>query len=399
MPLDLEPGDVYAGNLRVRRVLGVGSFARVYEVDAPGFATPLALKLTREPVTIPEHAQRALREITILRSLTNPHVVRTFDCGLRPDGHIYLLMDLLAGSTLDEWHSFDEPLHPAQAVTIVHQACLGLAEAHAMGVVHRDVKPENIFIEADGHIKILDFGLARSWDGRPVVGVNATENHMVVGTPHYSQPEQLRTRVLSPASDVYSLATILYELLSGRSPLFPERSLKEVKYELRAEPAAWLRAHLKVEPAPLSQMPGCEALPPALTRGLARALSKDPMVRPPNAGALANILGLVLHRDMGIPVAATLRMLHPDDQCVDHLLLPGSYRIGSGPRCEIKLRDDRVPGAHAVLEWSGAPNPPHLRPLMSDGLVCKNDEPIDGPVEIIGDDEFTVGATRLTVMM
>jgi serine/threonine-protein kinase len=399
MPLDLEAGDVYAGNLRIRGVLGVGSFARVYEVDAPGYDRPLALKLTREPVTVSEHAQRALREITILRSLTNPHVVRTFDCGLRPDGHIYLLMDLLAGSTLDEWHSFEEPLHPAQAVTIIHQACLGLAEAHAMGVVHRDVKPENIFIETDGHIKMLDFGLARSWDGRPVVGVNATDNHMVVGTPHYSQPEQLKTRVLTPASDVYSLATILYELLSARSPLFPDTPLTEVKYRLRAEPASWLRAHMKVAPAPLSTMAGCEGLPLALVRGLARALDKDPTRRPPTAGALANILGLVLHRDMGIPVAATLRILHPDGQCVDQLLLPGSYRIGSGARCEIKLRDDAVPGVHAVLEWSGAPNHPHLRPLQGDSSVRKNDDVIRGPVELVGDDEFSVGSTRLTVLM
>lgn len=399
MPLDLEPGDVYAGTIRILGVLGVGSFARVYEVEAAGYDHPLALKLTREPVTVSEHAQRALREITILRSLTNPHVVRTFDCGLRPDGHIYLLMDLLEGKTLDEWHDFGEPLHPAQAVTIVHQACLGLAEAHAMGVVHRDVKPENIFIEADGKIKMLDFGLARSWDGRPVVGVNATENHMVVGTPHYSQPEQLKTRVLTPASDVYSLATILYELLAARSPLFPDRPLSEVKHELRAEPTKWLKAHMTAEPPPISQMPGCDDVPVALVRGLARALAKDPGARPPNAGALANILGLVLHRDMGIPVAATLRMLHPDDQCVDHLLLPGSYRIGSGPRCEIKLRDDRVPGVHAVLEWSGAPHPPHLRPLSRDGLVQHNDAPIDGPVELWGDDEFSVGATRLTVIL
>ncbi len=162
MPLDLQPGDVYADSIRIRGILGVGSFARVYEVDAPGYDRPLALKLTREPVTANEQAQRALREITILRSLTNPHVVRMFDAGLRPDGHIYLLMDLLKGSTLDEWHDFAEPLHPAQAVTIIHQACLGLAEAHAVGVVHRDIKPENIFIERDGQIKLLDFGLARS---------------------------------------------------------------------------------------------------------------------------------------------------------------------------------------------------------------------------------------------
>ncbi len=398
MPLDLEPGDVYAGGIRISGVLGVGSFARVYEVEVPGYDRPLALKLTREPVTAGDQAQRALREITILRSLTNPHVVRTFDCGLRPDGHIYLLMDLLEGSTLDMWHTHEEPLHPAQAVTIIHQACLGLAEAHAMGIVHRDVKPENVFIESDGHIKMLDFGLARSWDGSPVVGVNATDAHMVVGTPHYSQPEQLQTRVLTPASDVYSLATMLYELLSARSPLFPDRPLPQTVAELRHEPKQWLAGHLRNEPTPLSRLPGCEDLPEALVRGIHRALAKDPASRPPNAGALANILGLVLHREMDIPVAARLRMLHPDGALNEQLFLPGSYRIGSGERCEIKLRDDDVLSVAAVLEWSGVPNLPHLRPLTSGDLVCVNDDAIDAPVELTADDEFSVGTTRLAVI-
>ncbi|MGH1342226.1 MAG: FHA domain-containing serine/threonine-protein kinase [Nannocystales bacterium] len=399
MPLDLEPGDVYAGGIRIKGILGVGSFARVYEVEVPGYAQPLALKLTREPVTAGEEAQRALREITILRSLTNPHVVRTFDCGLRPDGHIYLLMDLLVGSTLDQWHDHSAPLHPAQAVTIIHQACLGLAEAHAMGIVHRDVKPENLFIEAEGHIKMLDFGLARSWDGTPVIGVNASEAHMIVGTPHYSQPEQLKTRVLTPASDVYSLATMLYELLCGRSPLFPDKPLPETVEELRHAPKQWLAAHMRNDPPLLSEMPGCDGLSDALVHGIGRALDKDPANRPPNAGAFANILGLVLHREMDIPVAAQLRMLHPDGTLNDQLFLPGSYRIGSGERCEIKLRDDDVLSVAAVLEWSGNPNLPHLRPLGGGKeLIAVNDEPVDGTIQLPRDSEFSVGGTRLAVI-
>lgn len=399
MPLDLQPGDLYAGNIRIHKILGVGSFARVYEVEHPSYSQRLALKLTREPVSSGEEAQRALREITILRSLTNPHVVRTFDCGLRPDGHIYLLMDLLAGDSLDDWHAFDKALHPAQAVTIVHQACLGLAEAHAMGVVHRDVKPENIFIEKDGKVKMLDFGLARSWDGTPVVGVNATDSHLIVGTPHYAQPEQLRTRVLTPASDVYSLALILYELLSARVPFFPRLTLPEVRERLRHNPTEWLKAHSNTRPIPLDRRPGCRDLPSSLVRGISRALHKDPTMRPPNAGAFANVLGLVLHRDMDIRVAAKLRVLHADDTVVERLFLPGSYRIGSGKRCEIKLRDDAVPRAHAVLEWSGTPNRPHLRPLLDDGAVRVNEAVIATPVELGPDDEFSVGQTRLAVVI
>jgi serine/threonine-protein kinase len=307
-------------------------------------------------------------------------------------------MDLLEGRTLDRWHDFAQPLHPAQAVTLVHQACLGLAEAHAMGVVHRDVKPENIFVKTDGQIKIIDFGLARSWDGSPVVGENASENHMIVGTPHYTQPEQLRTRVLTPASDVYSLASILYELLTARSPFFPNRPLRLIKDELRDEPAKWLVAHVKIEPAPINRTPGCYHLPPALVRGIHRALDKDPAKRPPNASALANILGQVLHRDMGIPVAATLRILHPNGTLDEQLFLPGSYRIGSGERCEIKLRDDHVPDVHAVLEWSGMPSRPHLRPIRPDDTVTVNDEVIEWPVELGEHDEFAVGQTRMAIL-
>ncbi|HLT37098.1 MAG TPA: serine/threonine-protein kinase, partial [Enhygromyxa sp.] len=253
MPLELQPGDVYAGNIRILAVLGKGAFACVYKVDIPGYAEPLALKLTKEPVTAGDQAQRALREITILRSLTNPHVVKTFDCGLRPDGHIYMLMDFLEGAALDEWHGFDRPLAPEQAVTIVHQVCLGLAECHAKGIVHRDVKPENIFVERSGHIRLLDFGLARSWDGSPVVGTNATQTHMVVGTPHYSQPEQLKTRELAPSSDVYSLGMILYELLSGCSPFHRDRSLKEIKEEFRRQPLMWLKCHADSPIVPITE--------------------------------------------------------------------------------------------------------------------------------------------------
>jgi serine/threonine-protein kinase len=397
MVLELRPGDVYAGNILVRDVLGTGSFANVYLVEVPSHERPLALKLTREPVTAGDQAQRALREITILRQLTNPHVVRPYDCGLRPDGHIYMLMDYLEGCALDQWHDFTHPLHPAQAVTVVHQACLALAEAHAKSIVHRDVKPENVFIETGGNIRMLDFGLARSWDGTPVVGMNATQSHMVVGTPHYSQPEQLTSRVLTPASDVYSLAIILYELLSARSPFHGDRPLIEVKQELCERPMLWLKAHALDEHTPIDRHPGCDQLPRALVAALDRALNKEPSRRPPDAGAFANVLGLALHRDLGIPVAATLKMLHPDQTLEDRLFLPGSHRVGSGERCEVKLRDDSVLRVHAVLEWSGIPNAPRIRPITGDGSVKLNDTAIVKPVEIRADDEFSVGNTRMAI--
>ena len=166
---------------------------------------------------------------------------------------------------------------------------------------------------------------------------------------------------------------------------------------LSNDPTAWLKAHAQAAPIPIVQQPGCEHLPAALVRALDRILSKDPTARPPDAGALANMLGLILHRDMNVPVAATLKILYPDDTLEDRLFLPGSYRIGSGERCEIKLRDDAVMRVHAVVEWSGIPNRPRLRPITADGSVKVNDDPLRGPVELGPEDEFSVGSTRLAV--
>ncbi len=397
MPLELQPGDTYAGNIQIEHVLGKGAFAVVYKVLVPGHNGPLALKLTREPVTSQDQAQRALREITILRSLTNPHVVRTFQCGLRPDGHVYMLMDYLEGKPLGEWHNFASPLHPAQAITIVHQACLGLAEPHAKGIVHRDVKPENIFVQDNGHIKVLDFGLARSWDGSSVIGRNATQAHMVVGTPHYSQPEQLVTRVLTPASDVYSLGTILYELLSAHSPFHGDRPLKVVRNEFRKSPLKWLRAHAKNPVIPIQEH--CGHLPQALIDGLHRALDKEPKNRHQDAGAFANTLGAVLHRDYGIPVAATLHLHHPEGHVEQRLFLPGSYRIGSGERCEIRLSaNGKIRRVHAVLEWSGIPTLPYLRPIIGDGSIRINNAPVRKPVDVKPRDSISVGPYRMSIV-
>ncbi len=279
----MKPGQRY-GAFEILEHIGSGSFGHVYKVVDPRYAEPLALKLSLAPVTEPDVAQRALREVAVLRTLQNPHSVRIYDCGLQRDGHVFVLMEWLSGLPLDGWHDFDRPLDPAWACHVVHQSCLGLIEAHDRGIVHRDLKPANIFVQEEGFVRVLDFGLARSWDDTNIIGHDATGSHMLVGTAHYAQPEQMRTRTLTPAADIYSLGMVMYELLTGCTPFVADRGVSDVAEEWKRVPVAWMQAHTGVEVVPPSRyVPNLGPLEDVILH----ALAKDPEQRPPTARELA----------------------------------------------------------------------------------------------------------------
>jgi serine/threonine-protein kinase len=362
MALELQPGDRF-GAYEVLDVLGRGAFAAVYRVRAPALAVPAALKVSLHPVFDPATARRALREISVLRSLTNAHVVRVHDAGTDDAGHVFMLMDELEGAQLDHWHDFDHALPPGQALWVVHQACLGLAEAHARGIVHRDIKPENLWVEPDQNVKVIDFGLARGFDTTSTVGVGVTMHGMLVGTPRYIQPEQIHGGALTPASDVYSLVTILYELLTGHSVYFADRPWSEVREAYRDDPVAWIAAHVREPIVPLSRYLAGASLPDALHELVARGLAKDPAERFPDARALANAIGQVLHYDLGAVSGAILRLQHPWGGYEDLLLLPGSHRVGRAAHCELVLRDEAIEDEEAVIEWAGPPEWPEVHAL------------------------------------
>lgn len=282
----MKPGQRY-GRFEILEHLGSGSFGHVYKVAAPRFAEPVALKLSLAPITETDAAQRALREVAVLRTLTNPHAVRIYDGGLNRDGHIYILMELLEGRPLDRWHDFDRLLDPAWACHVIHQCCLGLMEAHDRGIVHRDLKPANVFIDREVRARVLDFGLARSWDGSSVIGYDATGSHMLVGTAHYAQPEQMRTMALTPAADIYSLGMIFYELITGHTPFVTDRPVSHVVEEWKRTPIAWMQAHTGSAVIPPSRyLPVGQDLD-RIEAVIMRMLQKDPEQRPHDARALA----------------------------------------------------------------------------------------------------------------
>jgi serine/threonine protein kinase len=393
----LKPGDVYEG-FHIHRVLGQGTFAWVYEARHPSWVQPVALKLSRVPVDSEETALRALREIRILGTLTNPHVVHIFDHGLGSDERWYMVMELLEGAELSTVHDFDRPMPTARAVRLVQQACLGLHEAHRAGIVHRDIKPDNLWISNDGSVKVLDFGLARAWDNTSTIGANATTGHMLIGTPHYAQPEQVKTGKLTPASDVYSLGMVLYELLVGRTPLFADQRVSEVRDMYIGEPLKWLIAHVKSPAVPIEHYPEGKRLPRRLQELIASTLAKEPTDRPPTAGALANRLAWILHHDLGQTMGSVLRVMYPSGAEQRQLVLPGVHRVGVGADTDIKLANDESTTVFAMLEWAGAPYEAELQPLLLDGSVRANGHVLQHRVRLVPGTRLELGPFRLELV-
>jgi serine/threonine protein kinase len=395
--LALKPGDFY-GEFQILAVLGRGSYARVFAVRHPKYGErTIALKVSRVPLTSETNAIRALREIRALQSLHNPNVVHILDHGMGVDERWWMAMELLEGSTLLELHDFDEPMLPERALTIIYEACVGLDEAHRQGIVHRDVKPENLWIcRGSGIVKVLDFGLARAWDPSVTVGEQATVGHMLIGTPHYAQPEQVESGVLTPASDVYSLGVVLYELLTGRVPFFPDEPWASVVLRLSQKPIRWLGAHVKKELVPLEHHRQGRALSDETRAIVHGMLAKSPDQRPATCGVAARMLAEVLHNEYELPVAAVLDLENGFE-----IVVPGSHTIGEGIGT-IALHgmfgaggaSASEPRIVARLDWLGPGAEAVLTPVEND--MCRvNGHIVNGPVRLVAGSMLQLGASSM----
>src|SRR5258708_5568654 len=214
-----------ADNSRYRTIrrLGVGGMGEVFLAEDTQLERPVALKLmSAELAKEPNQRKRFQTEARAASSLNHPNIVVVYEGGETEEGRPFLAMEYLEGQTLDSVLK-QRRLKIREIISIGSQVANALSAAHARGIVHRDIKPANIMLDAHGHAKVLDFGLAKRFtqdalsDAAPLSS-GITQPGMMIGTPHYMSPEQALGRELDHRSDIFSLGVVLYELAAGQKP-------------------------------------------------------------------------------------------------------------------------------------------------------------------------------------
>jgi serine/threonine protein kinase len=275
---DCDPliGQTIDGKYRLESLLGQGGMGRVYRAVRPLIGDTVALKILSPEQIADNHAvERFRREAQAAARLKHPNAVNIYDFGISEAGLVYLVMEMVEGQSLRALIRQQGPLTPNAAAEIFKQVCSALDEAHKQQIIHRDIKPDNIIVEANAtglRVKVLDFGIAKLRDLAPSA-TNLTQTGSIVGTPHYMSPEQCLGEELDHRSDIYSLGVVLYESLTGILPFNSPTSAAVVVQQVTQPPPPLRSINLS-----LSQ---------AVEAVVLRALQKRREDRPQTASSLA----------------------------------------------------------------------------------------------------------------
>lgn len=304
------PAGSKLGKYRIKRLIGKGGMGVVYEAFDTSLRREVALKvlpttLTRDSLAL----KRFVREAQSAARLNHPNAVTVYDIA-KKNGLNYIAMELVRGHSAQQLLRLQGPLGFEQATRMIADACRALVAAHAAGLVHRDVKPANIFVGNDGMTRLGDFGLAKPHTEIEPNAPLITRQGAVVGTPKYMSPEQGQCLPLDERTDVYSLGATYYVLLTGKAPYDAKTAVRII----------YAHCHDPV-PDPRQFMAD---LPPDCSRIVSRAMAKDPSARYPSAAAMLDDLERAL-RSVATPGA------NRHGSPADHQGVAGRNRATAGP--------------------------------------------------------------------
>jgi serine/threonine protein kinase len=282
--------EVLGERYQLQNPIGRGGMATIYRGLDRRMDRVVAIKVLREVYsTDPKFVTRFQREAKAASALQHPNIVQVYDYG-QTNGNYFIVMELVEGTDLRRYLRSRGVLDVDRAIIIAHDVALGLGAAHRRGIVHRDVKPQNILVGRDGSIKLTDFGIASVY--KDINAERLTTTGMTLGTVQYYAPEQAQGEIVNPAADVYALGIVMYEMLTGRPPFDGDT------------PVAVAMQHIQDTPVPPSQ--SNPNIPPALEEIILRCLEKVPEMRFLDGNALARALEMLGETELNESMPTTV---------------------------------------------------------------------------------------------